>query len=134
MIGSLLQADFEEIIAAKNWDELRKILTDLDPPATANLIIDLPPEVEGIIFRLMHQAENNPLFLRRQIDDEVGGGRRIEVGQNLAQLVPVLRRDDLFKIGLEERPDHAGELSRASKRLPTRTERRFSAEDLALVP
>ena len=27
MIGSLLQADFEEIIASKNWDELREVLT-----------------------------------------------------------------------------------------------------------
>jgi magnesium transporter len=53
MIGSLLQADFEEIIQARNWDELREVLEDLDAADIAELIIDLPPEDAGIIFRLM---------------------------------------------------------------------------------
>ena len=44
MIGSLLQADFEEIIAAKDWDGLRDALSELDSSDIAELIIDLPPE------------------------------------------------------------------------------------------
>ena len=53
MIGSLLQADFEEIIAAKDWDGLRDPLSELDPSDVAELIIDLPSEQEGIIFRVL---------------------------------------------------------------------------------
>ena len=30
MIGSLLQADFEEIITSNNWDQLREIAKELD--------------------------------------------------------------------------------------------------------
>lgn len=62
MIGSLLQADFEEIIKAKNWDELREVLTELDPPDIADLIIDLPSEEEGIIFRLMPREKASVVF------------------------------------------------------------------------
>src|SRR2546421_10521027 len=53
MIGSLLQADFEEIIQAKDWDGLREALSELDPSDISELIIDLPPEDEGIIFRVL---------------------------------------------------------------------------------
>ena len=35
MIGSLLQADLEEIIKSKNWNELREALSELDPPDIA---------------------------------------------------------------------------------------------------
>ena len=53
MIGSLLQADFEEIIAAKDWDTLRETLIELPPPDIAELITELPPEDEGVIFRVL---------------------------------------------------------------------------------
>ncbi|MBC8107359.1 MAG: magnesium transporter, partial [Anaerolineae bacterium] len=53
MIGSLLQADFEEIIAAKDWDLLRETLIELPPPDIAELITELPPEDEGVIFRVL---------------------------------------------------------------------------------
>src|SRR5262245_37566329 len=53
MIGSLLQADFEEIIAAKDWEGLREALSELDPSDIAELIMELPPEDVGIIFRVL---------------------------------------------------------------------------------
>jgi magnesium transporter len=53
MIGSLLQADFEEIIQAKDWDGLREVLLELPPPDTAQLISELPPEDTGVIFRVL---------------------------------------------------------------------------------
>jgi magnesium transporter len=62
MIGSLLQADFEEIIAARDWDQLREALMDLDPSDIAELIIDLPPEDEGIIFRVMPREQAAKVF------------------------------------------------------------------------
>ncbi len=43
MIGTLLQPEIEEIIHGKRWDELRDVLSLLDPPDVAELIVDLPP-------------------------------------------------------------------------------------------
>ena len=43
MIGALLQADLEEIIRAKNWDELREALSELDPADIAQVLVELPP-------------------------------------------------------------------------------------------
>ena len=62
MIGNLLQADFEEIIAAKDWDGLRDALSELPPVDIAELIEDLPPEDEGIIFRMLSRATATQVF------------------------------------------------------------------------
>ena len=59
MIGSLLQADFEEIIASKNWDELREVLAELDGPDIAELIIDLPPETDPYSPAVYAKAHEN---------------------------------------------------------------------------
>ena len=37
----------------KDWDELREALSELDPPDIAEILIDLPPEEEGVIFRVL---------------------------------------------------------------------------------
>src|SRR5438552_3360167 len=68
MIGSLLQADFEEIIAAKDWDGLRDALSELDSSDIAELIIDLPSEVEGIIFRVLPRERAADVFEHLPID------------------------------------------------------------------
>ncbi len=62
MIGSLLQADFEQIIEAKDWDGLRDALSGLDPSDIAELIIDLPPEQEGIFFRVLSREKAAAAF------------------------------------------------------------------------
>src|SRR5258706_72969 len=49
MIGNVLQADLEEIIKSKNWDELRDALSELPPVDIAEVLIDLPVEDEGVI-------------------------------------------------------------------------------------
>src|SRR6266581_3555965 len=53
MIGNVLQADLEEIIRSKNWDELRDALSELPPVDIAEVLIDLPVEDEGVIFRVL---------------------------------------------------------------------------------
>ncbi|HTL29972.1 MAG TPA: magnesium transporter [Tepidisphaeraceae bacterium] len=62
MIGTLLQADFEEIIGAKDWEGLRDALSELDPSDIAELIIDLPAENEGIIFRVLPREKAADVF------------------------------------------------------------------------
>src|SRR5947208_5206447 len=72
MIGSLLQADFEEIIAAKDWDTMREALSELDSADIAELIIDVPPEVEGIIFRMLPRERAADVFEHLPIDHQQG--------------------------------------------------------------
>jgi magnesium transporter len=62
MIGQLLQADFEEIIRAKDWEGLREALSELDPSDIAELLMDLPPESEGIIFRVLPREKAADVF------------------------------------------------------------------------
>src|SRR3954453_21794012 len=62
MIGSLLQADFEEIIQAKDWEGLRDALSELDPSDIAELLMDLPVSDEGIIFRMLPREKAADVF------------------------------------------------------------------------
>src|SRR5256714_263990 len=105
MIGSLLQADFEEIIQARNWDELREVLSELDPPDIAELIIDLPPEDEGIIFRLMPRERAAKVFEYLPHDVQRDLVRSLNHEQ-LQAIVNEMTPDDRTRL-LEELPAEA---------------------------
>jgi magnesium transporter len=102
MIGSLLQADFEEIIKAKNWDELRDVLEELDPPDIAELIEDLPPEEEGIIFRLMPREQAAQVFEYLPLETQRSLVRSLNHEQ-LQSIVNEMTPDDRTRL-LEELP------------------------------
>lgn len=53
MLGHLLKADYEELIAKKDWESLRIAFEDLDPADIAEVLHDLPPEDSGVIFRIL---------------------------------------------------------------------------------
>ena len=53
MLGNLLKPEFDALITAKSWNELRDAFTDMDPADVAEVIEDLPAEESGIIFRLL---------------------------------------------------------------------------------
>jgi magnesium transporter len=105
MIGSLLQADFEEIISAKNWDELREVLLELDPPDIAELIADVPTDDKGVIFRLMPREraaqvfEYLPLAKQRELVQSLGSGQ-------VQAIVSDMNADDRTRL-LEELPAEA---------------------------
>lgn len=62
MIGAILQADLEEIIARKSWDELREALSELDVADVAEILIDLPVEEEGVVFRVLPRERAAQVF------------------------------------------------------------------------
>jgi magnesium transporter len=62
MIGTVLQADLEEIIRQRNWEELKNALSEFDPPDLAEVLIDLPPEDEGFVFRVLPRARAAEAF------------------------------------------------------------------------
>jgi magnesium transporter len=107
MIGSLLQADMEEIIRAKDFDGLREALSELDPSDIAELLIDLPAEDEGVIFRVLPRERAAKVFSYLPLD------RQQELVQSLsnAQVQSILNEmtpDDRTRL-LEELP---GEVTR----------------------
>jgi len=102
MIGTLLQADFEEIIKAKNWDELREALKDLDPPDIADLLIDMPSEDEGIVFRIMPREQATAVF--GYLPREVQRGLMKSLNhEQLQSIVNDMTPDDRTRL-LEELP------------------------------
>jgi magnesium transporter len=62
MIGSLLQADIEEIIKAKDWDGLCEAFSELDPTDIAELLVDVPAEDQGVIFRILPREKASTVF------------------------------------------------------------------------
>jgi len=68
MIGNVLQADLEEIIKSKNWDELRDALSELPPVDIAEVLIDLPVEDEGVIFRVLPRKLGSLVFSYLPLD------------------------------------------------------------------
>lgn len=102
MIGNLLQADLEEIIQRKNWDELREALSELHPSDIAEILIDLPIEDEGVIFRILPRDRAAATFSYLPLD------RQEELVQSLSNeqtqgLVAGMTPDDRTRL-LEELP------------------------------
>src|SRR5436190_3517418 len=105
MIGSLLQADFEEIIQAKDWDGLRDALADLDVADIAELIIDLPPEDEGIIFRVLPRERAADVFEHLPLDHQQGLVKSLNTAE-LREVLNEMTPDDRTRL-YEELPAEA---------------------------
>ena len=62
MLGHLVQVEVEELIAQKNWAELRHVLDGLNDPDLAEMLTDLPADDEGPIFRLLSRERAGAVF------------------------------------------------------------------------
>ncbi len=105
MIGSLLQTDFEEIIAAKEWETLREALIELPSPDIAELICELPPEDTGVIFRVLPRQLAADVFEYLPVDQQ----RKLVLSLGNEQVQTILNGmspDDRTRL-LEELPAEA---------------------------
>ncbi len=62
MIGHLVQAELEDLIQHKQWDELRAVLAALPEQDLAEILIDLPEHDEGVIFRMLPRDRAGQVF------------------------------------------------------------------------
>jgi magnesium transporter len=62
MIGNIIQTELEELIREKKWDELREAMAGLDAADVAEIIVDLPREDEGILFRVLPREQAAQVF------------------------------------------------------------------------
>ena len=53
MLGKLILPDYVGLIESKDWQALREIFSELDPPDLAEVLEDLPSEMMGIVFRVL---------------------------------------------------------------------------------
>ena len=102
MLGNLLKPEFDELIAAKDWNALRDAFSDMDPADMAEVIEDLPADESGILFRLLPREpaalvfEYLPPSQQTEIVDTLG---REQLKNPLDEMAP----DDRTRL-LEELP------------------------------
>lgn len=53
MIGTLIQPELDEMIREKRWDDLREVMTELDPSDVADIVVEVPDEQDAAVFRLL---------------------------------------------------------------------------------
>ncbi len=102
MIGNILQTELEELIREKKWDEMREALAALDVADIAEIIVDLPPEDEGILFRVLPRERAAEAFSHLPLDqqEELIGSLSSETS---AALFDGMTPDDRARL-LEEMP------------------------------
>jgi hypothetical protein len=64
--------ELRELIRQQNWNQLRDRLTDLHPSDVADLIIALPREEEGFVFRVLPRDEAGEVFSYLPPDHQEG--------------------------------------------------------------
>src|SRR5437762_1344416 len=105
MIGSLIQPDLEQLIADKQWDELREVLAELPAADVAELMIDLPPEDEGVIFRLLPRDRAGLIFSYLPLDRQQEAVQSLSNAQ-VHSILSAMSPDDRTRL-LEELPAEA---------------------------
>jgi magnesium transporter len=108
MIGTLLQADLEQIIRGKDWEGLRDALSELDPSDLAEVIIDLPPEAEGVIFRVLPRDRAAAAFSYMPFEHQETLVRSLS-GEQVQSIIGGMTPDDRARL-LEELPAAATRL------------------------
>lgn len=102
MLGAILQPEIQQMIRDQAWTELRAALDALPDPDVADLILDLPPEEEGIVFRLLPKERAAQVFSYLPIDHQEGLIASISSEQT-RDLVAGMSPDDRAAL-LEELP------------------------------
>ncbi|MCA2979835.1 MAG: magnesium transporter [Myxococcaceae bacterium] len=108
MLGHLLKADYEELIAKKDWESLRIAFEDLDPADIAEVLHDLPAEDSGVIFRILPRDIAGVAFEYLPLDQQT-------------ELVQTLGSEQLASVLNEMAPD---DRTRLFEELPAEVTRR----------
>src|SRR5689334_19343789 len=102
MFGNVIQADIEEMIRLKKFDELRAAMCEIDPPDLAEAIVDLPPADEGVVFRVLPRDLGAQVFSYLPLDHQEELARSLSNAQVHA-ILNEMSPDDRMRL-LEELP------------------------------
>ncbi len=104
MIGKLIQPEFDDIIQRQAWPELREAVVSLEPADAADLLIDLPVETEGIVFRVLPKERAAAVFAYLPLDRQEELVRSL-TGELVRGLVDQMTPDDRARLLDELPPD-----------------------------
>jgi magnesium transporter len=108
VLGHLLKADYEELIANKDWESLRVAFEDLDPADVAEVLHDLPWQDAGVLFRILPRDIAGVAFEYLPLDQQT-------------ELIQVLGSEQLANVLNEMAPD---DRTRLFEELPAEVTRR----------
>ncbi len=102
MLGHLLKPEYEELIAAKDWESLRIAFEDLDPADIAEVLHDLPWGDAGVIFRILPRDTAGLAFEYLPLDQQTELVQTLG-SEQLAGLLNEMAPDDRTRL-FEELP------------------------------
>lgn len=70
MIGNLLAPELKELIRQRNFAQLREILCDFPPPDIAEIFVDLKPDDEAVLLRLLPHDLAAEVFEYLPLEDQ----------------------------------------------------------------
>jgi magnesium transporter len=102
MIGDLLAPELKELIEKREFTKLREILCEFSPPDLAEIFVDLKPEDEAVLLRILPQERSALVFeyLPRQDQEET---LRALGTEEVARILNEISPDDRTAL-LEELP------------------------------
>src|SRR2546423_11176202 len=107
MVGRILQPEIKNMIDARNFTALRELFSEMPPADVAEIILDLPPDEQVIIFRILPHALAADVF--EYLDVDVEAQQQLLRGMAHEQVVSILNEmspDDRTAL-LEELPSAA---------------------------
>ena len=102
MLKELLKPDIQDLIATRNWQALREVLSSWSAPEIADLLLDLEPGDRVLLFKSLDRELSSELFSYMETDDQ---DALLEVLTNheTRELLSALPPDDRTTL-LEELP------------------------------
>src|SRR5258706_8984724 len=94
--------ELRELIRQQNWNQLRDRLTDMHPSDVADLIIALPREEEGFVFRILPRDEAGEVFSYLPPDHQEGLIESLS-NEQVRTVLAEMNPDDRTRL-LEEMP------------------------------
>ncbi len=94
--------EMRELIRLQNWNQLRDRLTDLHPSDVADLIIALPRDEEGFVFRVLPRNEAGEVFSYLPPDHQEGLIESLS-NEQVRNVLAEMNPDDRTRL-LEEMP------------------------------
>src|SRR5436190_7706120 len=94
--------EMRELIRLQSWNQLRLRLTDLHPSDVADLIIALPREEEGFVFRVLPRDEAGEVFSYLPPDHQEGLIESLS-NEQVRNVLAEMNPDDRTRL-LEEMP------------------------------
>lgn len=102
MLGKAIQPEIEEMIQHRQFDELRETLGELEIADIAEIIADLPPEDQAVVFRILPRDLAHEVFEYLPVEDEEALLKNLST-EAVGDILNAMSPDDRTRL-LEELP------------------------------